>query len=123
MNTEGYRFPYTLTRSYNTYIARLDWNLNAKNTLFWRGNLQNDDEPTAPAFPGQPPATSTLTNNKGFAVGYTAILSSSLVNNLRYGFTRQGVGRTARKRRPARWLLAWIWKWSAGFIMNTESNW
>ncbi len=91
LNTEGFRFPYTLTRSYNTYISRLDWNLSAKHTLFWRGNLQNDNEPTAPAFPGQPPSSSTLTNNKGFAVGYTAVLSSSLVNNLRYGFTRQGV--------------------------------
>jgi hypothetical protein len=91
LNVEGYRFPYTLTRSFNTYIARLDWNVNAKHSLFWRGNLQNDTEPTPPAFPGQPPATSTLTNNKGFAVGYTAILTSNLVNNLRYGFTRQGV--------------------------------
>ncbi len=91
VNVQGYRFPYTLTRSYNTYIARLDWVLNAKNTLFWRGNLQNDDEPTAPAFPGQPPATSTLTNNKGFAAGYTEILTPNLVNTLRYGLTRQGV--------------------------------
>jgi hypothetical protein len=91
LNVAGYRFPYTLTRSFNTYIARLDWNVNAKHSLFWRGNLQNDTEPTPPAFPGQPPANSTLTNNKGFAVGYTAILTSNLVNNLRYGFTRQGV--------------------------------
>ena len=91
VNVQGYRFPYTLTRSYNTYIARLDWVLNAKNTLFWRGNLQNDDEPTAPAFPGQPPATSTLTNNKGFAAGETAILTPNLVNTIRYGLTRQGV--------------------------------
>jgi Carboxypeptidase regulatory-like domain len=93
LNTEGYRFPYTLQRSYNTYISRLDWNIsaNGKHTIFWRGNLQNDNEPTAPAFPGQPPATSTLTNSKGFAAGYTAILTNNLVNNFRYGFTRQGV--------------------------------
>jgi hypothetical protein len=93
LNTEGYRFPYTLQRSYNTYIARLDWNVtsNGKHTLFWRGNLQDDNEPTPPAFPGQPPSTSTLTNNKGFAAGYTAILTNNLINNFRYGFTRQGV--------------------------------
>ncbi len=92
LNTGGFRFPYTLARSYNTYIARLDWNVghNGRHTFFWRGNLQNDTEPTAPAFPGQPPSTSTLTNNKGFAVGYTAVLSSSIVNNFRYGLTRQG---------------------------------
>ena len=92
LNTEGFRFPYTLARRYNTYIARLDWNAssNGKHTIFWRGNLQNDNEPSPPAFPGQPPSTSTLTNNKGFAIGYTAVLSSSLVNNLRYGLTREG---------------------------------
>jgi hypothetical protein len=102
INTEGFRFPYTLARSYNTYIARLDWNLssNGRHTVFWRGNLQNDTEPTAPAFPGQPPSTSTLTNNKGFAIGYTAVLSTSLVNNLRYGFTRQGVDLAGVSNQP-----------------------
>jgi hypothetical protein len=93
LNTEGYRFPYTLQRSYNTYISRFDWNVtrNGKHILFWRGNLQNDNEPTAPAFPGQPPSTSTLTNSKGLAIGYTAVLTTNLINNFRYGFTRQGI--------------------------------
>jgi hypothetical protein len=102
LNTEGYRFPYTLQRSYNTYISRLDWNAtkNGKHTVFWRGNLQNDNEPTAPAFPGQPPATSTLTNSKGFAAGYTAVLTSSLINNLRYGFTRQGIDDAGISNQP-----------------------
>lgn len=100
LNTEGFRFPYNLKRSYNTYIARLDWNLGSRHTFFARGNLQNDTEPTAPAFPGQPPSTSTLTNNKGFAVGYTAVLTSNLVNNLRYGLTRQGVDNAGISNQP-----------------------
>ncbi|HEY9125671.1 MAG TPA: hypothetical protein VIM62_01010, partial [Acidobacteriaceae bacterium] len=102
LNTEGFRFPYTLQRSYNTYISRLDWNVtkNGKHTLFWRGNLQNDNEPTPPAFPGQPPSTSTLTNNKGFAAGYTAILTNNLINNFRYGFTRQGVDDAGISNQP-----------------------
>jgi len=29
-------------------------------------------------------------NSKGIAIGYTAILSNSLINNLRYGYIRQG---------------------------------
>ena len=45
----------------------------------------------APAFPGQPPQTTALTNNKGFAAGYTFLITSNLVNDLRYGLTRQGV--------------------------------
>ncbi len=102
LNTEGYRFPYTLQRSYNTYISRLDWNItsNAKHTVFWRGNLQNDNEPTAPAFPGQPPSTSTLTNSKGFGAGYTALITNNLINNFRYGLTRQGVDDAGISNQP-----------------------
>jgi len=102
LNTEGYRFPYTLQRTYNTYISRIDWNAgkNGKNIVFWRGNLQNDNEPTAPAFPGQPPSTITLTDSKGFAVGYTAVLSPSLINNLRYGLTRQGIDNAGASNQP-----------------------
>lgn len=102
LNTEGYRFPYTLQRSYNTYIARLDWNItsNGKHTVFWRGNLQNDNEPSAPAFPGQPSALTTLTNSKGFAAGYTALLANNLVNNFRYGLTRQGLDSAGISNEP-----------------------
>lgn len=108
LNTIGYRFPYTLNRSYNTYIARIDWNITAdgKHSVFWRGNLQNDNEPTAPVFPGQPPATTTLTNNKGFAAGYTTIFTNNLVNNFRYGLTRQGVSNSGVSNQPFVYLAA-----------------
>ena len=108
LNTAGYRFPYTLHRSYNTYIARFDWNIthSGNHSIFWRGNLQNDDEPTPPAFPGQPPAMSTLTNSKGFAAGYTAVITPSIVNSLRYGFTRQGVDNAGISNQPQIYLAA-----------------
>jgi hypothetical protein len=93
LNTEGYSFAYTTKRSYNGYTARLDWDItgNGKHTVFWRGNLQNDREPGGPAFPGQPGSNTLLTNSKGFAAGYTVLLSSNLVNNLAFGLTRQGL--------------------------------
>lgn len=94
LNTEGYRFSSTEKRSYNTYIARLDWNLSRNHTLFWRGNLMDDTEPGSPQFPGQPASSSSVTTNKGFALGYTAVLRPNLVNNFRWGYTRQG-GATA----------------------------
>jgi hypothetical protein len=102
LNTIGYRFPYTLDRSYNTYISRLDWNIthDSKHTVFWRGNLQNDNEPSPPNLPGQPPATSTLTNSKGFAAGYTWVPNANLVNNVRYGLTRQGVDTAGVSNQP-----------------------
>lgn len=92
LNNEGYSFSYVTKRSYNGYTGRLDWDVkgNGKHTLFWRGNLQNDTEPGGPKFPGQPGSNTLLTNSKGFAAGYTELLSNSLVNNLAFGLTRQG---------------------------------
>ncbi|HZZ37914.1 MAG TPA: carboxypeptidase-like regulatory domain-containing protein [Acidobacteriaceae bacterium] len=102
LNSIGYRFPYTIHRKYDTYIARIDWNAgaNGKHTLFWRGNLQNDREPSPPAFPGQPPQSTVLTNNKGFAAGYTWVISPALVNDLRYGLTREGVNSAGAANQP-----------------------
>lgn len=94
LNTQGYRFSSTEKRSYNTYIARLDWNVSRSHTLFWRGNLMGDREPGSPQFPGQPASSSSLTNSKGFALGYTAVIRPTIVNSFRWGLTRQG-GSTA----------------------------
>jgi hypothetical protein len=95
LNSIGYRFPYTIHRKYDTYVGRIDWNAghNGKHSFFWRGNLQND-------FPGQLPQTTALTNNKGFAVGYTYVIGANLVNDLRYGLTRQGVSSSGAASQP-----------------------
>ncbi len=90
LNYSGFEFVAPEDSSFNTYIARLDWNINQKYSVFWRGNLVNDNQPSPPQFPGQPPASRQLTNNKGYAFGYTSILRPSLVNDFRWGLTRQG---------------------------------
>jgi hypothetical protein len=80
----------------NTYIAKLDYKIDdaGKHTLFWRGNLQNDGATNgttnAPEFPGQVPNSVTLANNKGYAAGYTAVLTPNIVNSFHYGLTRVG---------------------------------
>jgi carboxypeptidase family protein len=91
-NTSGYRFAANQKASFNTYIARLDYNLTSdgRHSLFWRGNLQGDSQGGSPQFPGQPPSTARLDNSRGFAAGYTAVLSANKVNTFRWGFTRQG---------------------------------
>ncbi len=101
LNTFGYRFVSTLHRRYNTYIAKVDYNLNKNNILFWRGNLINDNEPGAPQFPGQPASSVLLANNKGFALGYTAIIRPTLVSNFRWGFTRQGGSNSGASIEPS----------------------
>ena len=92
LNTAGFRFNSSTPLRFNTYIARLDYQLDSagKHHLFFRGNLQNDNFVSGvPQFPGQPNSSSHLENAKGIAVGYTWGISPNLVNNLRYGLTRQ----------------------------------
>jgi Carboxypeptidase regulatory-like domain len=95
VNTAGYRFNAPAPLRYNTYIAKLDYQINSKNSLFWRGNLQNDNYAIqGPQFPGQPPNSVYLNNSKGYAAGLTSVLTPALVNTLRFGYTREGVQTT-----------------------------
>jgi len=102
MNTISFRFNAPRHEKWDTYVARLDYTLDetAKHQLFLRGNLQNDNRGGVPQFPGQPPASVTLANNKGLAAGYTWILRPNMVNTVRYGFTRQGGESTGLQDAP-----------------------
>jgi hypothetical protein len=101
-NYQGYTFSASTPATLNTYIAKLDYNItqNGNHRLFVRGNLQGDRRSAAPQFPGLRPTQANVIPSKGLAVGYTAVLSTSLINNFRYGFVRQaldevGSGNTA----------------------------
>jgi len=92
LNTSGFRFNSPIALKWNTYIARMDYNLtkDGKHTLFWRGNLQNDKDNSTQQFPGQSARFTNLTTNKGFAAGYNASLTQNLVNVFHAGYTRLG---------------------------------
>jgi len=94
LDFRGFTFPAANPQKTDTYIAKLDFNLtqDGKHTLFVRGNLQNDHEKLPPQFPRLPPNQFVTNNSKGIAVGYTALLSNSVINNFRYAFVRQGTG-------------------------------
>lgn len=97
LNTAGYRFNAPTPLRFDTYISKIDYQLdqNGKYHLFWRGNLQNDNYADGiPQFPGDPPSAVYLNNSKGFAIGFTAILRPSLVSTTHYGLTRAGVQNT-----------------------------
>ena len=96
LNFVGHRFKAPLRLRYNTYIAKLDWNVddNNRHQLFWRANLQNDNDIGSPQFPGDPPNSVNLANNKGMAIGYNLVLRPNLTSATRYGYTRQGVETT-----------------------------
>jgi hypothetical protein len=92
LNFTGYLFTAPVHAKQDTYTTRIDYKLDndGKHSLFFRGNLQNDHSAGTPQFPGAQPNSVTLANNKGMAIGWTAVLKPTLVSTLRYGFTRQG---------------------------------
>lgn len=101
LNTGGFRFNARTPTELNTYIARFDVNLTSQQTLFIRGNYQNDlvtravyfsSDCSTPGdniqcFPDTPPLT-TWNHPKGIAVGHVWTISPSLVNRFNYGLTR-----------------------------------
>ncbi len=94
LNYAGFRFRAPISLDNNAFIARIDYHLTAdgKHTLFWRGSLQNVHNPQAPFLPGAAPESVIDDHSKGFALGYTFVPTSSMVNSFHWGFTRQSVG-------------------------------
>ncbi len=90
LNSGSFVFASPAPFTHNTSIFKLDYNLNAQNKIFVRGNLQKDTESGSEHLPGQPASSFTDDNTKGFAVGYTWTPTANIVNDIRYGFTRQG---------------------------------
>jgi hypothetical protein len=75
----------------NTNIARIDYNINKSGThrLFVRGNYQEDSQAFTPQYPGGAANDLQRNTSRAIAVGYTAVLSPTLVNAFHYGLTRQ----------------------------------
>jgi hypothetical protein len=102
LNYEGFRFAGSAPITENWYIARADYKItsNGNHTLFWRGALRNDNTAGVPYLPGTAPEQDLVDYSKGFATGYTAVLRSNLVNNFRWGYTRQSLGEIGNQTQP-----------------------
>jgi hypothetical protein len=90
LNSAGYIFASPSPATLNTSIGKIDYNLSPSQHLFVRGNLQKDTLAGTENLPGQPAATIHEDNTKGLAVGHTWTPTSNIVNDIRYGFIRQG---------------------------------
>lgn len=91
INTGGFRWNVPTTDSENTHIARLDYNINDSQQLFFRANYQWDNTiggAGLQAFPDTP-AGGVWSHPYGFVVGHNWTIGSDKVNNFRYGLTRQ----------------------------------
>ncbi len=90
-NFQGYTFSAPTPITLNTYIAKIDYNISQNHHVFVRGIMNGDRNDQAAQFPGQPANIAQVTVAKSLAVGYSAVLSPTLINNFRYGLTRQAV--------------------------------
>jgi hypothetical protein len=90
LNTGSYSFSSPAPLYQNTSIGRIDFVPNQKQRLFVRGNLQKDTTDYTEQFPGQGPTNILVDNSKGITAGDTWTISQTLVNDIRYGYVRQG---------------------------------
>jgi len=100
LNTLGFAFSASAPAELDTYITKLDYNLtaNGNHRMFLRGEMQNDHVSglgsDGPQFPGEPPNLILRDNTKGIIGGYTAVIRNNLINNLHYGYVRQGTSQS-----------------------------
>jgi hypothetical protein len=94
LNTVGYVFSSPISLVQNWYIAKMDYNMtmDGKHRVSVSGALANVNSPEAEFLPGQPPTFTNVNYNKGIIVNYSGVLSSTLVNSVRYGYVRESDG-------------------------------
>lgn len=102
LNYAGFVFRAPTSLDNDVFISRVDYRVtnDGKHTIFWRGALQDLRNPGAPFLPGDAPETTTADHSKGFALGYTAVLTNTLTNSFRWGYTRQSYGVIGNTNEP-----------------------
>jgi hypothetical protein len=90
LNEGSYAFSSPNPIRLNTTIGRIDYVPSDKHRIFVRGNLQKDVTASTEQFPGQGPQSTIEDNTKGVTGGDTWTISSHLINDVRYGYIRQG---------------------------------
>jgi len=102
LNYAGFVFRAPTSLDNDVFISRVDYRVSAdgKHTIFWRGALQDLRNPGAPFLPGDAPETTTADHSKGFALGYTALVTNTLTNSFRWGYTRQSYGVVGNTNAP-----------------------
>ncbi len=87
-NLMDYRFAAPIENDFFNIISRVDYKAADNHSFFARVGKQDDTINTAPQFEGLSPLRQRLFNNWGGAIGYDAVLSPTLTNSFRYGFTK-----------------------------------
>lgn len=90
LNTAGFRFNARVPAANNTHTGRLDWKVTSdeKHALTFRGIFQDDFFDGVSRFPDTP-TVRRISRPFGVVGTHTWLISNSMVNTFRYGFTRQ----------------------------------
>ena len=90
LNTAGFRFNAKVPAENNTHTMRFDWKVtrNEKHNVSFRGIFQNDFFDSASQFPDTS-GIRRISKPFGVLASHTWVINNSLVNNFRYGYTRQ----------------------------------
>jgi len=88
LNTAGFRFNAPVPVKRNSHAAKFDFNLTDKQQAFVRVNVIYDLIARERQFPDTP-APNIWSHPVGIAGGHTWTIHNNLINNVRYGFTRE----------------------------------
>jgi len=88
LNTGDYYYNADAPFNWNTFTSKLDFNLTDSQSLFIRGNYQWDHDNSEPYWPDSP-ANRQWSHPTGLSTGHIWTIQPNLVNDFRYGFTRQ----------------------------------
>ena len=92
LNTAGYRFNAPLPVSLNSHVAKFDFNINSTQQLTARVQYQQDLFGGTRVFPDTP-SMDTWSHPWGVVAGHIWTINNNLVNNFRYGITRESFTR------------------------------
>jgi hypothetical protein len=87
-NLMDYRFAAPIENDFLNIVSRVDYKAADNHSFFARVGKQDDTINNSITFPGTPPRRQRLFNNWGGAIGYDAVLSPTITNSFRYGFTK-----------------------------------
>src|SRR6185295_1625611 len=88
LNTAGFRFNAPVPVKRNSHSGKFDFNLTDKQQAFIRVNIIYDLIARERQFPDTP-APNIWSHPMGVAAGHTWTIKNNLINNFRYGLTRE----------------------------------
>jgi Cna protein B-type domain. len=88
LNTGGFRFNAPTPVKLNSHVLKLDYTMTPKQNVFVRLNYISDNQALAQAYPDTT-TPQVWSHPRGIAAGHTWTIGNNVVNNFRYGFTRQ----------------------------------